>query len=443
MGCSYGLSYLGTCCHHSQFESGIQSLMFRILFGNATTALGRLAVLVFSLAGSCQADVTAPATDNSTRAWFGGTPHLDLRLRHEGVEDDRFSRDASATTLRVRLNYHTAQRSGLSMFGELDSVLNIGSDDYNSGSGTSGPERAVFPVVADPDGTEINQLYLQYKHKKLMARAGRQRILFDNQRFVGGVGWRQNEQTYDAILIQATPDDRLTATYAYVDNVNRIFGDDVSAGDHDNVTHLLNIKRKFGEASHVTGHLYRLHNQDAPEFSTLTYGIGVQAPVPGFTGLLVNADVLDQKSVANNPKSVGGVYWHVYGRYDYDAVQVFAGIEQLPGHASEAGRAFRTPLATLHAFNGWADQFLTTPDRGLTDIYAGLKSRNSAVNWQIAVHAFEAQKGSSDYGTEIDVSVSKTWSKKYELLIKYASFNGRMPLFADTQKLWLMGSAGF
>ena len=29
----------------------------------------------------------------------------------------------------------------------------------------------------------------------------------------------------------------------------------------------------------------------------------------------------------------------------------------------------QTPLATLHAFNGWADMFLTTPANGLQDLY--------------------------------------------------------------------------
>ncbi len=31
--------------------------------------------------------------------------------------------------------------------------------------------------------------------------------------------------------------------------------------------------------------------------------------------------------------------------------------------------AFQTPLATLHKFNGFADQFLVTPAGGLQDIY--------------------------------------------------------------------------
>ena len=34
--------------------------------------------------------------------------------------------------------------------------------------------------------------------------------------------------------------------------------------------------------------------------------------------------------------------------------------------------AFQTPLATLHAFNGWADLFLTTPARGLRAWWASV-----------------------------------------------------------------------
>ena len=47
-------------------------------------------------------------------------------------------------------------------------------------------------MVADPDGTEINQALLRYDHTKGNAVVGRQRINLDNQRFIGSVAWRQN-----------------------------------------------------------------------------------------------------------------------------------------------------------------------------------------------------------------------------------------------------------
>jgi len=51
---------------------------------------------------------------------------------------------------------------------------------------------------------------------------------------------------------------------------------------------------------------------------------------------------------------------------------LLAGLTGLVGYEVLEGNGaigFATPLATLHAFNGWADMFLTTPANGLKDLY--------------------------------------------------------------------------
>ena len=67
----------------------------------------------------------------------------------------------------------------------------------------SSQRRTAFSVVADPENIELNRLQLQYKGKAVTVTVGRQRINLDDQRFVGAVGWRQNEQTFDAARIEA------------------------------------------------------------------------------------------------------------------------------------------------------------------------------------------------------------------------------------------------
>src|SRR5690606_30123568 len=37
--------------------------------------------------------------------------------------------------------------------------------------------------------------------------------------------------------------------------------------------------------------------------------------------------------------------------------------------SDDGNKAFTTPLATLHAFQGWTDRFLATPDAGIEDTY--------------------------------------------------------------------------
>ncbi len=162
-------------------------------------------------------------------------PILDVRYRYEHVDQDNALKHANAQTLRTRVGFQTGKWYGLSTLVEADNVSRLGDAAYNS----TRNGQTDYSAVPDPDGSEINQALLRYDHAFGSAIAGRQRINLDNQRFVGGVGWRQNEQTYDGVLGQLQPLDKLTLTYAYINNINTIFG----PGDNrfDNRTNPANI----------------------------------------------------------------------------------------------------------------------------------------------------------------------------------------------------------
>ena len=171
--------------------------MYRRTSGRNSAAM-LAAIIVFSLPAPAAAE---PDTHGDiASAITSGDASIDLRYRYEFVDQDSFTEDANASTLRLRLNYKTGMWRGWSGFVEFDQVMEVLVDDFNSGAGTSGPNRSQYPVVADPNGSDLNQLYLQYApNEDWQTRVGRQRILLDDQRFVGGVGWRQNEQTYDGL----------------------------------------------------------------------------------------------------------------------------------------------------------------------------------------------------------------------------------------------------
>jgi hypothetical protein len=68
-------------------------------------------------------------------------------------------------------------------------------------SGLNG--KSQYPIVADPGNGELNRLQLQYRGiNNAIVTLGRQRITIDDQRFVGNSGWRQNEQTFDAVRFE-------------------------------------------------------------------------------------------------------------------------------------------------------------------------------------------------------------------------------------------------
>lgn len=76
---------------------------------------------------------------------------------------------------------------------EAESATALGGKNYDSN--VSGGTANGYAVVPDPEATEINQAYLSYSSIPLASNVkwGRQRLILDNARFIGNVGWRQNE----------------------------------------------------------------------------------------------------------------------------------------------------------------------------------------------------------------------------------------------------------
>ena len=108
----------------------------------------------------------------------------------------------------------------------------------------------------------------------------------------------------------------------------------------------------------------------------------------------------------------------------------------LDGDQNPAGKQFRTPLATLHKFQGWADKFLNTPNAGVDDRYATLQANFLGAKALLVYHRFEAADGGQKYGNEWDFSLAKTFAKKHNLLLKYADYEAK-GFATDTTKWWL------
>ena len=397
-------------------------------------------VAVFAM--TCAATSVLAAEDDIASAVTSGKASINLRYRYEFVDQDSFTEDANASTLRVRLNYTTGTWNAWSGFVEFDHVMEVFADDFNSGSGTSSADRNIYPVVADPSGSDLNQLYLQYApNDNWRARIGRQRILLDDQRYVGGVGWRQNEQTYDALSVNYKGIADTNIFYSYVGHVNRIFGDEVAAGDSNQDTHLLNVNFSLSDAWKLVGYAYVIDDDDSPASSTSTFGARISGGISsGDNRFDLLGEAATQSDAANAPVSYDANYFRVQGTWTLQRFSAGAGFESL---GSDNGQGFRTPLATLHAFNGWADQFLATPGDGLEDLYVRAGYRPGPWNVQLIYHDFSAETGSRDFGTEIDVSAGRKLGTRYDLLLKLAMFDASDAAFVDTTKVWLMLTAGF
>ena len=111
-------------------------------------ALATALILAASMTEAAEPATTATADIYS--ALTSGKAHLDFRYRLESVDQDPFSRDATASTLRSRLNYQTGELRGFSAFVEADNVTVIGDDDAYNSTVNGVTNR---PVIVDPEYT--------------------------------------------------------------------------------------------------------------------------------------------------------------------------------------------------------------------------------------------------------------------------------------------------
>ncbi len=402
----------------------------------------RFLLLPFMALGAASAGAEGLATLVSD-----GKAGLDLRYRYESVEQDDKPSTAGANTLRLRLNLASGVVNGFSAVTEFDHVQAIGGEHYDD----TRNGRVNYPVVADPEGTDLNQAFLQYAAPKgTTLRLGRQRISLDGERFIGAVGWRQNEQTYDAFRIETKAVPGATVNYAYVDQARRVFGPDSGAppASLEGESHLLNAKLTSLPVGALTFYGYFLDFDNAPQLSSDTYGArydgtGALSDLLNFGWALEYAR---QEDGGDNAAEIDAYYSLVELSLRTSAVGFTAGREVLSGEEGTftpaTNPAFQTPLATLHKWQGWADKFLTTPSAGIEDVYVGFSVKLAGWNGQAVWHDFSAEANGLDYGTEIDLSVSRKFSSRYEVLVKYADYSAD-DLFTDTAKFWLQLGAAF
>lgn len=367
-----------------------------------------------------------------------------VRLRYEYA--DTATTDAShAPTLRTRLGLTTPDFHGFQGMVEGENILVLGDLDNALYPGQTANGKTLVP---DPPTTELNQAWARYANTNwnVALKGGRQRLVLDNARFVGDVGWRQNQQTYDAVTLSATPVEGLNLFYGWIGRVNRIFGNvsDLAPGqtDFQSSSHVLNGSYEVCEHAKVTVYTYLLDLENAAAndpASSATYGFDVTGQVPAGekVALSYRGAFAWQTDYAGNTQDYGAPYYNLEGSAAIKPFTVGAGYEVLGSDGGAA--AFQTPLATGHAFNGWADRFLTTPATGLQDIYAfvGVKIPKAEMPLKVVYHKFDADSGGTDYGQEIDVVLSKKFAKHWTAIAKYAHFDGAGGAYVDIDKFWL------
>ncbi len=387
--------------------------------------------------------------DNPIDAIKHGKFSLSFRLRDEHVNQDNNLIPARATTLRTLLGFETARFKGLSLFVQGIDVARIGQHYYNSGAGTS-PAWARYSTVADPSVLLLNQLFINFDtYLKTSFKVGRQIINLDNQRFVGSVGFRQNDQTFDTASITNNLIPDLTLYYAYVNKVHRIFGPDAlnNAGAQRNRTQFFHINFHQWKLIKIIPYAYLIHNFDQASFSTKSYGVRIIGTMkPKDIGFIYTLEYAHQNGAYNNPVHYSAYFLDASAGIIIHSITIKYDQQRLSGDSTVLGSAFITPLATLHAFQGWADLFLITPSTGVIDNNLSLLYQmpsHMKLYLKAIYHHFSAQAINQDFGDEIDLAIGSHFNKYLSWSVMYADFfnANQGASFVDTQKVWLTLSA--
>ena len=443
----------------------------------------------------CAAVLAAPlpnaafAADALIDAIAGGKVSGNFRLRYEDVEVKSLTvEDATALTLRSRLGYETAPFQGFTAILEFEDTHTVGGKDEYSPEHKNPAKPATAPydyaAIVDPERTEINRAYLRYRGvPKLDMGLGRQRIVLDNQRFVGSVSWRQDEQTFDAFTVKYDGVADWSFYYAYVDKVNGIASVEPTYNfDIDSSDNLFNITYSGFTLGKLTAYGYFLDNQEpltallnlAPDINALnptlryqsidTYGLrfdGVYIlPTTAPLRLFYTAEYAKQEFTSATDVEFDTDYSFIEGGVGYASKvgMLSAKVAQEVLGSDTVGAAmqgFQTPYATKHAFNGWVDMFLNTPTGGLKDRYVTLAAdlQPYGVKLMAMYHKYSEQDGpltgggAREFGNEWNLQALKQFGPSYTVGVKYGNYRADSEIATatniDTKKVWLWGELTF
>jgi hypothetical protein len=370
-------------------------------------------------------------------------PLIDARLRYESVDQTPIAHDANAITARVRTGVEVKTKAIVVLI-EAEGTLAL-SEDYNSG--VNG--KVMFPIIADTQNIELNRAQVQLLAiPKTLVTFGRQRINLDDQRFVGSVGFRQNEQTFDAVRIEYSGIKNVKADVTYSWSQRTIWGLDgigarQAAVSGDNIFANLSYKHKLGT---LAGFAYLVDQDEVAisgfALSSKTFGarLAGAAPLSKVAKLTYTASYARQRNYNRNPNNYSADY--ILGELGVEAhgFKLRGGYEVLGADSGAALTSFQTPYATLHKFNGWADKFLVTPPNGLHDAYAVLEyampkmGKLSAISAQANYHDYRSDRLGLFYGNEFGAQLSAKL-KRYMFTLKYTDYNAKT-FATDTRKFW-------
>lgn len=338
---------------------------------------------------------------------------LNARLRYElfDLENGVPSNDRDGTSLRVRYGYTTPDFSGFTAMVEGETLTRVGGDVND-----------IHPLDEMGDGTDLNQLWVQYKDADFGSiKVGRQIYALDDHRFIGHVGWRQNIQTFDAATAEYSGVENLSIKPFYLAEQHAV------NGTHNELdAYGVNVAYAFCKSFQLTGFYYHIEGDDVGNANASNQTVGLRATGTFMVDELpftYAASIAEQEDAGPSTLDYDAQYLAGDLSTKIEGITVGGGFEIM-----EAG--FRTPLATVHKFNGFADALLPLGGftNGLEDfyVYAGYTVPvGNGIHAKVIYHWFDSESGGAagqDGGEELDLVASYKINDYVSLMAKYGDY---------------------
>lgn len=411
-----------------------------------------VALLACTYASAALAEEAAapPPPANLLEAITTGKPMTNFRLRYEHVSQDGKTNDANAWTLRSLIGWQTRPFNNFSVGAQLINVSQLNNqfyDNTNTVFGNATPaDKTNYPVVADPDYTDINQLFVEWSGlPDTKVRVGRQSVKLDNVRFIGNVEFRQVMQVFDGIALENKSIPNTELYFAHFFDVNQI----TTArrqGDID----IAHATWKFMPGESLTAYGYfedmARNGQNIRSNAGVTSGTGLTDDSNRTLGLrldgaykvnddwkvLHTAEYAKQNDYGNGNPLINAHYWRLGAGAGYGNWYLRLDRELLSSNNSLYG--FQTPFGTNHLFQGWGDFFLVTPKQGMVDTFLSFGGKVYDIQLAGEYHWFDSDTNfrtngntptnltGSSYGRELDLSAAYTYNKNWMGKVEYFNY---------------------
>lgn len=354
------------------------------------------------------------------------------RTRYAEVSDGNTGKDFS-TLLRFELKSQWSETLYSTL--ELDYVKSFLPDGHSDGLNINHNA-----MIADVPGADLNQAFVTLKLEDMKFDVGRQRLAYDSQRFIGGNALWQNEQTFDALSSRFNVKTNSAFQYAYVFNVNRIFGDHADKdsyditypsnlnkperpgyllGDHKHKTHLLRFEWNEWDYSQLVTYHYTIRNTDVTSDSNDTTGISYNFNYKGDQfKYRIQAEVATQKRTELS-NATQTPYYLLDAGIGLNTLELSSRYEIM---GAKNSIPFITPLGSLYDFMGWANRFGTPINSGVDDASLRLLWRVSPFRIDVRYHAFHEYDGNRKLGEEADLEVVFKPAKNHSVAWRFAYF---------------------